>query len=358
MAAGFIYVLVNSSYPGLFKVGKTTRDVAERCRELTSATGVPTPFVVAFEQYFQDCDSAERAVHLKLSHAGQRQSDNREFFRGSPNDIIRTILAVAESEPAGLVDDDGTATKTREPWEDVFAEASKLENRPENLIVDEDEAKRLYITAAQLGAPLGYRMAGYIAARQRAPGKDSAPALFIKGAAYGDNGCTLALADYFETQGDIARARMVWSELFSKLEEQPIGPGKTYISLDRQCFEYLRYCHRTGEAPIIASLLQQNDDLIRNVWDEAVSSELDCEFGGGARAEIEEASAMVTWLESKFFRAGDKWLANARFEVTKYHDERIAALAENTRRKKGITVAQGWLSRGAQLCRRFTGASI
>jgi hypothetical protein len=50
--SGFIYVLINVSMDGLVKIGKTQRDPEKRAIELSSATGVPTPFIVAFEAFF------------------------------------------------------------------------------------------------------------------------------------------------------------------------------------------------------------------------------------------------------------------------------------------------------------------
>jgi hypothetical protein len=44
---GYIYVLINQSMEGFIKVGKTARDPKERAKELSQATGVPTPFMVA-----------------------------------------------------------------------------------------------------------------------------------------------------------------------------------------------------------------------------------------------------------------------------------------------------------------------
>jgi hypothetical protein len=63
MEQGWIYVLVNSSLPGLVKVGRTSRSTQERVAELSAATGVPTPFVLAFDQEFEDCVAAEQSVH-------------------------------------------------------------------------------------------------------------------------------------------------------------------------------------------------------------------------------------------------------------------------------------------------------
>jgi hypothetical protein len=49
---GFVYVLINPSLPSYVKIGKTTKDPSIRAAELSSATGVPTPFYVAYEAYF------------------------------------------------------------------------------------------------------------------------------------------------------------------------------------------------------------------------------------------------------------------------------------------------------------------
>jgi len=54
---GFIYILINNSMDGLVKIGKTKRDPTERINELSSATGVPTPFILVYKEFFNDCDN-------------------------------------------------------------------------------------------------------------------------------------------------------------------------------------------------------------------------------------------------------------------------------------------------------------
>jgi hypothetical protein len=80
MAAGFLYVLINPSMPGLAKVGKTERNPTERVGELSSATGVPSRFILAFQQPVADCDFAELWVHRELERGGYRLTSGREFF--------------------------------------------------------------------------------------------------------------------------------------------------------------------------------------------------------------------------------------------------------------------------------------
>ncbi|MDT9000924.1 GIY-YIG nuclease family protein [Paucibacter sp. APW11] len=78
MSAGYVYLLINPSMPGLLKVGRTFRDSKARARELHS-TGVPTPFEVAFELFSENHEELEKKLHGHLSEF--RVSGNREFFR-------------------------------------------------------------------------------------------------------------------------------------------------------------------------------------------------------------------------------------------------------------------------------------
>lgn len=93
--AGYLYVLVNPSITGQVKIGKTTRNPNDRAKELGAPTGVPTPFIVAFETSVDDCDAAEKYVHNKLRNC--RVSSNREFFRISPTEAIKVILEAQQS---------------------------------------------------------------------------------------------------------------------------------------------------------------------------------------------------------------------------------------------------------------------
>ena len=78
MSSGYIYILINSSMPGLIKIGRTFRDSRARARELHS-TGVPTPFEVAFELFSEDHEALEQKLHDQIAEF--RVVGNREFFR-------------------------------------------------------------------------------------------------------------------------------------------------------------------------------------------------------------------------------------------------------------------------------------
>ena len=105
MPAGFLYVLINPSMPGLAKVGKTTRDPADRVSELSSATGVPSPFILAFQQPVVECDTAELWVHNELERNGYRIADNREFFSAPLHEIIPVIVQAASLVVVGCQPD-------------------------------------------------------------------------------------------------------------------------------------------------------------------------------------------------------------------------------------------------------------
>ena len=83
--------MVNPSLPNIVKIGKTTRDPNERAKELSSATGVPTPFILVYSKPFADCHFAEKVIHGYLEDKGVRVSGNREFFQISTSEAIDLI---------------------------------------------------------------------------------------------------------------------------------------------------------------------------------------------------------------------------------------------------------------------------
>jgi hypothetical protein len=90
--AGYLYILTNPSLSNMVKIGKTTRNPRDRINELSAATGIPTPFVLAFDAYVEDCDKAEAYVHARLEKDGYRVAKNREFFRIDLSTAIASVL--------------------------------------------------------------------------------------------------------------------------------------------------------------------------------------------------------------------------------------------------------------------------
>lgn len=89
---GEVYVLTNVSMPGLVKVGRSW-NAAERARQLSQSTGVPTDFDVAYVQEVDDDVDVEVAAHRMLS--GVRVNERREFFAASVAGASETIQYAA-----------------------------------------------------------------------------------------------------------------------------------------------------------------------------------------------------------------------------------------------------------------------
>lgn len=180
-SSGYVYVLLNQSLPGCVKIGKTTRDTATRAAELSSATGVPTPFMVAYDAYFDDCDHAEAYVHALLEVAGVRLADNREFFTLSASEAINAVIQAqaklgskAPSQPDDALDYGDQALnelgaivndfEQPEPWEQVLFEAYGYLGGFDDVLQDTGKAIELFKIAAKLGSEEAHIQLGSLCA--------------------------------------------------------------------------------------------------------------------------------------------------------------------------------------------------
>ncbi len=103
-AEEFVYVLINRSFPGMVKIGRTERDVEERVRELSAHTGVPTEFTVFKLFRVRNSADVERQVHLRLKE--YRVSEGREFFAIEPDIAAAVVeeLVGSSSNPSFDID--------------------------------------------------------------------------------------------------------------------------------------------------------------------------------------------------------------------------------------------------------------
>lgn len=84
---GLIYIMRSAAMErDIYKIGRTTGSAEKRARELSSATGVASEFLVVEEWRVDDCVTIERACHRALK--AYRLSGRREFFR-APYKVIR-----------------------------------------------------------------------------------------------------------------------------------------------------------------------------------------------------------------------------------------------------------------------------
>lgn len=74
----WIYVLINVSVVNMVKIGMTTNTVEERVKQINSATGVPTPWIIIYKFKCYGSRYLEKEVHDYL--AQYRVSHNREMF--------------------------------------------------------------------------------------------------------------------------------------------------------------------------------------------------------------------------------------------------------------------------------------
>lgn len=84
-----IYVLSNPTYPGLLKIGYTRKEIGIRIKDLSKATGVPTPFKL---EYIFRCSNGmelESEIHRHLKEF--RPNNQREFFDITLNQAIEAV---------------------------------------------------------------------------------------------------------------------------------------------------------------------------------------------------------------------------------------------------------------------------
>jgi hypothetical protein len=86
---GFVYVLSNPSFPGVYKVGCTERSPQQRADELSKGTGVPTEFSVIAYIECAKFQWVERDIHVRL--AEYRVNRGREFFT-APLELIARLM--------------------------------------------------------------------------------------------------------------------------------------------------------------------------------------------------------------------------------------------------------------------------
>lgn len=93
---GEIYVQrTDSNEKDVYKIGLTRRSSEIRSKELSSATGVPTPFFVLANWQVENCSTVEKLVHQRLEN--HRINPRREFFHADLRLITSTIKDVIDS---------------------------------------------------------------------------------------------------------------------------------------------------------------------------------------------------------------------------------------------------------------------
>lgn len=129
---GYVYVLINPSIQGMLKIGMTHRDVNERIREISSATGVVMPFICIYKEHFNNCILAEKKIHELLRK--YRVCNNREFFKVEPEIAIKTIIEYK----SGVIEEDNNIVN------DTMDEV-KLEKKLQSSILNKKQLEKSLI---------------------------------------------------------------------------------------------------------------------------------------------------------------------------------------------------------------------
>jgi hypothetical protein len=90
----YVYVLVNKSMPDMVKIGMTIRDVDNRAKEISGATGVPTPWIPVYSFKCFNSYKLEQELHKHLDAV--RVSGNREMFYMHSKDAIEIVNQLGE----------------------------------------------------------------------------------------------------------------------------------------------------------------------------------------------------------------------------------------------------------------------
>jgi len=240
---GYVYILINPSMDNLVKIGKTNRDPELRAKELSSTTGVPTPFIVVYECYFEECSNAEKFVHTDLENKGYRVSLNREFFEIPVKDAIDSVIKAkthfeqlehsnqyfsfneedifSSDNEDDFLENLDYSEKTQEPWEEMFDLAETYYYGLGDEIVDYEEALIYYLKAIKLGGIQGYKKIGimYSDGEGVNVNKKKAFQYFKEGAKKGDIECYSEIAKLFSDQNNIDNSLKSWKKYFELSKE-------------------------------------------------------------------------------------------------------------------------------------------
>mgnify|MGYP001331623509 FL=1 len=91
----WVYILKNSSQPGLLKIGYTKLTPDERAKQISNATGVPLPYTVVWAFRCFNGELLESEVHHALRK--YRVNNNREFFQCGIERAKQTIREIGKN---------------------------------------------------------------------------------------------------------------------------------------------------------------------------------------------------------------------------------------------------------------------
>jgi hypothetical protein len=91
MTDGYIYCFSNPSMPGILKVGMTERTPKIRLSEANASDTwrPPTSYKIEFAKKVYNASGKEKTLHILLEQYTDRIHPRREFFRVSPEEVLK-----------------------------------------------------------------------------------------------------------------------------------------------------------------------------------------------------------------------------------------------------------------------------
>ena len=277
---GFLYALTNAAMPGHIKIGMTRRRPEERMAELSSATGVPVDFQLAYSRAFENSALAERMVHDRLESQGLRVSRGREFFEVSVTAAIAVIDEVAQ-----VLAQESSRDFDRERFVRQ-AELLLEEDRPTTAQLERALSYLEY--AAELGSPVERYRAGALAhdlANRRADTssrgqayRERAHLLFEQAGQEGVLRAHSRRAVMFLETGDVARSQVALTAYLSGMPADQMPDAE---------LDYLVTSLREDWFPNrrVPNLLGQLNPWRAQIWAEA-------------RRRYEKTDPFLPWLQT------------------------------------------------------------
>jgi tetratricopeptide (TPR) repeat protein len=250
---GYVYVLITPQMEGLVKVGRTERDPQSRAKELSAATGVPTPFFVAYDTFFEDCIAAEKFIHASLEFKGHRLTNNKEFFQCPPNEAIKAVIEaqsyVKTAQPNETLNQNENEAaplneNLAEPWKEPLELGLEYYYGKGEVLQDYEKALKYLKQALNLGSPEASVYLGDMYKNGAGAPQDLNEALtfYEKGSERGNKTCFAYMALLYHQLGHIDNALKCWEKYFtSDAFKQDIGRKRAEIGWERFKHDYIPF---------------------------------------------------------------------------------------------------------------------
>ncbi|SMB94151.1 GIY-YIG nuclease family protein [Deinococcus hopiensis] len=285
MNPGEVYILINPAMPDMVKIGKTTRNVNDRVRELSAATGVPQKFILVYHRRFDDVDQAEAAIHAALQARGVRASPNREFFLISPTDAINQLLTISTLDVTPSVEQAGNVSA------DVREMAALLIDEGEDhlygaggKIADPYKAAACFEKAMNLGSALATAKLGALYCDEDSPiaNRRKGEQLLLDAANRGVPEALSSLANFYDYQERSEDSKSMWVRLLTECTNEPPREMASY------CIPLVIRLYHEYRDPELIDLLRPYRDQLVNLWEAFVHR---------SRNEPEKQSRFVNQLQ-------------------------------------------------------------